>query len=91
MVRTSSGFECNPNQKLGNDWRCVDDLAECESDVPFKRVLAIRTLLNLVLTEKEKMALYKHVEEEDGTVPTDRIMKEIKEIFNGIGDQAKNQ
>ena len=93
MVRTSSGFECNPNPKFGNDWRCVDAIAECEgeSEGSFKHVMAIRTLMNLILTEKEKNALYKHVEEEDGTIPSDRIMKEIVEIFNGIGDQAKNQ
>lgn len=90
MVKTSSGYECTPNEKIGNDWRFIEALEDCDSDSTVKQITGIKKMLHLMLSEEDIKALYDHVREEDGTIPTDKIMKEVTEVFEEMRKELKN-
>lgn len=90
MIKTSSGYECTPNEKIRNDWRFVELLEECDSDSVVRQVAGIKKMLHLMLSKEDIQALYDHVAEEDGTIPTDKIMKEVTEIMEGMRKELKN-
>lgn len=90
MITTSTGYQCEPNMKVRNDWRCIDALAECESDSKVDQIRGVQKIMHLMLSKEDIQALYDHVAEDDGTVPTDKIMMEITEIFKAIEKELKN-
>lgn len=88
-VTTSSGFECSVSEKIGNDFRFVMTFAKLQSKDAAEQITAPVELVNLVLGKDGAEALYRHVAEEDGTVPTDRLMEELTEVIRAAGEKNK--
>lgn len=84
-VKTSTGFECELDNKVVDNMELVDALSDMQSD---DDVLAISRVMTMLLG-KNKQALYDHVRTKDGRVPIAKISQEITEIFASFGDAGK--
>lgn len=82
--KTKSGFSYEIDEKALNNFELLEMLGDLE-DNP----LLLPKVIKIVLGEKQKKALYDHVRDEDGRVPTEKIEIELVEIFNG-GQKIKN-
>lgn len=83
---TTSGFNFTLDPEDMNDMRVIEALAEVEKG----NVLYVIDLIKLMLGEKQKEALYKHVSNKEGKVSPELCMAEIKEIFEKAGNEVKN-
>lgn len=72
---TSTGFEFDISQKRMENYEVLEVLAEIDSNP-----LLVPKLLKLLLGEQVE-DLKNHVRHEDGMVSTDKLMKEITDIF----------
>lgn len=78
-VKTSSGFECEIDEKNLDDMRLLDLVAEVSEGNTAK----ISSIINKVLRD-QKEKLYKHIEDEHGRIPIEKASNEIAEIFQKI-------
>ena len=78
-VKTSSGFECEIDEKNLDDMRLLDLVAEVSNGNTTK----LSEIINKVLGD-QKEKLYKHIEDEHGRVPVEKASGEITEIFRKI-------
>lgn len=84
--KTKSGFEFEVDENVVNDMRLVDAVAEvADGSNPLAISFVVKTILG-----DAKEALYKHVAEEDGRVPVEKINDEVTEIINLLGSSGKN-
>ncbi len=84
-----SGFEADIDESIKDNMELVDVLAEVE-DGSTPAAFAMSRLCNIVLGKQQKKALYDHLREENGVVPTGKVEKALTEIFKKIGTDAKN-
>jgi len=75
---TSSGFEYKIPEENLNNYELLEALGEVE-DNP----LAISKTVRLLLGKEQSDELKDHLRTENGIVPTDKLVDEIMEIFNG--------
>lgn len=78
---TKSGFAFAVSEKIGNDYRVLDAIVRFQSGKDDAVLSAMMELPRLILSDAGFERLVEHVREEDGVVPTDRIMAEITEII----------
>lgn len=84
--KLENGFEYEIDDAVLDDMEMVDALSEAQSTNP----LALSTVINKLLGNEQKKALYDAVRREDGTVPIEDITQSIVTIFQSIGDEGKN-
>lgn len=76
--KTSTGFEFTISDDIKNDYELIEQLSEFE-DNP----LMLTKVVNSILGKDQAKNLKEHVRDENGIVPTDIMVKEVVEIFNG--------
>lgn len=86
QITTKSGFTCEIDKGVLDNMELVDALAEMNSGDP----LAFPVVCKLVLGKETRAKLYDHLRKEDGRVPTEDVDRELSEIMQAMGDQAKN-
>ncbi|CZT38831.1 hypothetical protein [Streptococcus agalactiae] len=74
-MKTSSGFEYKIEESRLKNYELVEALADLESNP-----LSLPKVLRLLLGDQVE-SLKNHLRSEDGTVSTEAIMEEVKEIF----------
>lgn len=84
--KLENGFEYEVDDAVLDDMEMVDALSEAQSTNP----LALSTVINKLLGNEQKKALYDAVRREDGTVPIEDITQSVVTIFQSIGDEGKN-
>jgi hypothetical protein len=84
--KLENGFEYEIDDAVLDDMEMVDALSEAQSTNP----LALSTVINKLLGNEQKKALYDAVRREDGTVPIEDITQSVVAIFQSIGDEGKN-
>jgi hypothetical protein len=82
--KTKTGFEFELSESIANDYEVVELLSELE-DNP----LVLTKLVVKILGKEQATRLKNHVRDENGTVPTDKMTREIIDIFQG-SDETKN-
>lgn len=73
---TESGFKYSISSSKINNFELLDALYEAEENP-----LLISKVITLLLGEEGKLKLMDHLREEDGTVPIDKLQKELADIF----------
>lgn len=81
---TASGFAYSIPDENVNDMEFLDALAEAEDGNP----LRISKVLRLLLGDEQRKALYDRLRGEDGHVPVESVMAELKDIL--ANDSSKN-
>lgn len=84
-IKLENGFECTINTDVLDDMEFVDLLADTEDD-PLK----IGRVALMLLGKEQKKNLYDHLRTDDGRVPVTSMNDAIEQIFNALGDEAKN-
>lgn len=82
---TKSGFEFEIDEAKLDDMRLVDMLADMmdENVSEIKKALALPRLLNFILGDEQKAALYAKIAEENGgNVPIEKTAEAMREILN---------
>lgn len=82
--KTSTGFIYEINENALNNFELLELFAEVDENP-----LLLPKVLNTLLGEETKKALYNHVRLEDGTVPADKVSNELMEIITG-NTETKN-
>lgn len=88
-IKTSSGFKCKVNEKKAKDWRFVKALAKCDSNDESSVLEGLAFVVPFLLGEDGELALEKFVEDKEGIVSSDVVIKEFKEILKLIGSEIK--
>ena len=83
--KTSSGFRFEISKDVINDYELVENLGELE-DNP----LILGKIVRQILGKEQTSKLKDHIRNENGIVPTDKMTKEIIEIFKNAGEETKN-
>lgn len=80
---TKSGFKYTLTDRRLNNFELLDVFSEVDENP-----LLIPKVLTLLLGDKQKRELYEHLRDSEGTVPSELITKELKEML-GI-EEVKN-
>lgn len=75
---TESGFEFELEEDVLDDYELLETL--CELDKGNYSVLA--DMVNMLLTEEQKIKLKEHVKKDGKRVSTKRLLTEVMQIFN---------
>jgi len=81
QIKTASGFECEIDETCLDDMELFDAIAEMQGG----NALAMKTVMTKILGESNKAALYAHLRNEKGRVPTAQAANELTEIIGLIG------
>ena len=84
--KTSSGFGYALPADAADNMELLDALSDAMSENP----LAISRVCRLFLGEQTRKALYDHLRQPDGRVPTAAVMADLMEIFGAFGKAGKN-
>jgi len=82
--KTKSGFEFEIDEEQLNDYRFLKEIARVE-DNP----LRFPFLLEKMLSEDQEERLMQHLEDEEGRVDPDKVMEEVKDIFQSTNELKK--
>lgn len=83
---TKSGFHFKVSSRVRNDWRFVQALADSESKDESDQLRGTVNIVRLLFKDQAD-ALYAHLQEEDGTVPTDKLMEETCEVLEALKEK----
>lgn len=86
-IQTKSGFVCNIDEKKVKDWRFAKALAKC--DVEATAIQGMSMAVTFLLGDSGEAALMEHVKEKSGTIPTEKVISEFKEILDLAGAEIK--
>jgi len=83
---TASGFEFTVNKESLDDWEMVDLLSQMAID---GNTLALPKFAKTFLGAEQCKALVEHCKT-DGKAPVEKVMNEVLEIIQLLGDDGKN-
>lgn len=88
------GYEFAIDDEKLNDMRAVDALAEFEEAIEagqdWEALRCASWLVKYLLGAQGRRELYKLLEDENGKVTTDAVTEALGQIFEALGDDAKN-
>lgn len=84
-ITLDSGLKLEIDESFADDMELLDALIESDEG----DALAVSRICTKVLGKDEKKKLYDSLRE-NGRVPVTKVVPAIKEIFEKIGEQAKN-
>ena len=84
---TTTGFNFSVDPDDVKDMRVVELIAKVKYDGSY-----VVELANRILGEKQKNALYKHIEDKKGRVSSDKFGNELEEIMTAVekSEETKN-
>lgn len=85
QITTATGFVCEIEDEALDDMELLEGLIAIdhgESD-------QLSFVLNRLLGDETKKALYDHVRTESGRVPTKAVSEELAEIFKALSPEQK--
>lgn len=86
-IKTKSGFVCDVDENRGKDWRFTKALAKMENDET--ALVGVSFCVPFLLGEDGEKKLMEHVKEEDGSIPSDKMISEFREILVLLGEKVK--
>ena len=87
--KTRTGFECEFDERILDDMRFLDLLADLVGDelTEIEAVVKTSNLVSMLLGKDNKKALYDHIAKlHDGYVPSTVVMEETFDIMKADGD-----
>ena len=85
---TKSGFEFTVNENIAGDWRLAKALAKSQSKKETEQIQGAIEIVKIVLGDQEE-DLCEYLADENGSVPTQKVMEEIAEIMEVISGKSK--
>lgn len=78
--KTKTGFVFEIDEKRLDNMELLDAIAEMEND----NIIALSNVSQLLLGKEQRKALYDHIRDEDGTVPSKFFSDELVNIFESV-------
>lgn len=78
--KTKTGFVFEIDEKRLDNMELLDAIAEMEND----NIIALSNVSQLLLGKEQRKALYDHIRDEDGTVPSKSFSDELVNIFESV-------
>lgn len=88
--QTQSGFDYAINEKALGDWRFLKAMADLDSGDDSRVLGALPVILSLIMGKDEQRFL-EHITDEDGYQPTEKIMDELKQIFDAVRESKEGK
>lgn len=88
-IETSTGFKCEIDERVLNDWRFVCAVADSSADDERSKLTGTRSLVKMLLGSCEEDLINHVAEKNDGLAPTEAIMFEVTEILHACKDSKK--
>lgn len=89
-VETKCGFSCEINENIVNDWNFTKALAKCDSGNELDAITGVTSIVTILFGKKGEAELMEILKNEDGIVPSDKIIEVTKEVLGQLKDeQAK--
>ncbi len=85
-ITTKTGFQCEVNEKMLNDYRFVKAIAKTKSKDPLISASALFDLVDLLIGDDTELIEHCTV---DGIADTGKISEEITDIIEQIGKDSK--
>jgi hypothetical protein len=85
-ITTKTGFQCDVNEKILNDYRFVKAIAKTKSKDPLISASALFDLVDLLIGDDTELITHCT---EDGIAKTERASEEITDIIEQIGKDSK--
>lgn len=84
-VTTKSGFKCEVNERILDDWRFTRAIAKSHSDDPNEKMNAAVDMVSLILGKQEN-AFYEHLSKKssDGIVDEEVVTADLVSIISKI-------
>ena len=89
-VTTDTGFHCEIEEDALDDMELLEAVMDLENSEPVTKVTGFREVLELLLGEEQKKALYAHIKAEHGRVKPSVLKDMLLQIFTRLGDSKKN-
>ena len=93
-ITTKTGFKIDLDEKILNDWRFIEAIAESDSNDEHEKLRGTRTLVNLMFG-KEKDRLIEHLMNKNGGyAPVDAIRAEMESVltkYNALKNSQSSQ
>lgn len=86
-VKTKSGFVIEVDEKKAKDWRFAKNLAKWDDESTV--IQGTSFCVPFLLGADGEKALMDHVMEKDGSIPSEKILSEFREILEQIGQSVK--
>lgn len=85
QVKTKSGFKCDINPKIVEDWRLVRAISKASSDSTDVKLAAAVEIVSLIMGKYEE-DFYKYLasKNEDGIVSEEAVTEDIQSIIEKI-------
>lgn len=81
-ITTKSGFSCEIDEAVFNDMELFDALTALDGG----DMSVLPTVVSKVLGPNKK-ALYDHVRRENGIVPIDTVLVEVRDVIDTLGSK----
>ena len=85
-ITTKTGFQCDVNEKILNDYRFVKAIAKTKSKDPLISASALFDLVDLLIGDDTELIEHCTV---DGIADTGKVSEEITDIIEQIGKDSK--
>jgi len=85
-IKTKTGFQCEVNEKILNDYRFVKAIAKTKSKDPLISASALFDLVDLLIGDDTELIEHCTV---DGIADTGKVSEEITDIIEQIGKDSK--
>ena len=79
--KTQTGYEYEIDERILSDWRLTKAIVDTQDKDDIKKLRAAEEIAVLLLGEDGESALLRHVaDQNDGFMPTDKVMAELMDI-----------
>lgn len=80
--KTRTGFKFNVDDRILMDWRFTMALTKCQNGKGIDQLTGAQEMVSLMLGEEGLAKLMEHISKKnDGYVPAEAVMEEVKDIF----------
>lgn len=81
---TKSGFKYEIDDRVLKDWRFVEAITEADKGNGVEQLVGARKMVHLMFGKDYDKFMEHLAEKNDGFVPAEAVMAEVKEIFESI-------
>lgn len=78
---TKSGFKYEIDDRVLKDWRFVEAITEADKGKGVEQLVGARKMIHLMFGDDYDKFMEHIAEQNDGFVPAEAVMAEVKEIF----------
>lgn len=81
-VKTSGGFELEIDERIKNDWRLVEAIADAEDKDASKKIKGTANLISLIVGKDKDRFMEYIASKNDGFIPMEQVNLEIIDIMH---------